>query len=442
VAPWQPKQLCRIGAGRAAGEEIIRTNQPTKLTQMPTVAESGVVDAQDALERKEYDEAVKAAQSSLPGQPAVPPLLPRSMKLSDIRAHLPAHLFERSAATFLWHVGVDLSVAAGLLWCATWLEQLAPGAGPWWASGGWWASVLLWPVYWVAQGVTFTSVWVLAHEAGHQAASDSKLFNDVMGTVLHSALLVPYHPWRISHANHHKNTCSIENDEVFVPEEGMDAYSEAVADTPLQALAGIVRMLVIGWPAYLIGNFSGPKKYANKPNDHFRPWSALFRGRDAMDVAASDLALAAFVALLCYLGWTLGAWRVGYYYLMPYLVVNAHLVLITYLQHTDTFIPHYREAEFTFERGALATVDRSFGWLIDDRFHHIADTHVCHHLFSTMPFYNAVHATPILQRVLGDFYLRDDTPIPTALYRAWTRCKFVEKTGDVVFLQTLPERQQ
>jgi omega-6 fatty acid desaturase (delta-12 desaturase) len=416
---------------------------------MPTVAESGVVDVTEDVEEREYAKAAESAQARLPGQPAVPPLLPRSVKLSDIRSQLPAHLFERSAWKFLGHVAVDLSVAAALFYAATWLEQLdARGAGSEsvWATEvglgltlGWLASVVLWPVYWVLQGVTFTSVWVLAHEAGHQSASESKTFNDVMGTLLHSVLLVPYHPWRISHANHHKNTCSIENDEVFVPSEGEDSLGGAVADTPISAFLGIVRMLTIGWPAYLIGNFSGPKKYADKPNDHFRPWSALFRSRDALDVAVSDAVLFAFVALLVYLGATLGAWRVVYYYLIPYLVVNSHLVLITYLQHTDTYIPHYREAEFTFERGALATVDRSFGWLIDDRFHHIADTHVCHHLFSTMPFYHAVEATPILERILGEYYLRDDTPIPTALYRAWTRCKFVEKHGDVVFLQTIKQ---
>lgn len=38
--------------------------------------------------------------------------------------------------------------------------------------------------------------------------------------------------------------------------------------------------------------------------------------------------------------WGLAA--VTKYYLLPYMVVNYHLVLITYLQHTDVFIPHFR----------------------------------------------------------------------------------------------------
>jgi fatty acid desaturase len=44
-------------------------------------------------------------------------------------------------------------------------------------------------------------------------------------------------------------------------------------------------------------------------------------------------------------------------------------------------------------------VDRSFGPLLDHTFHHIVDTHVCHHLFSKMPFYHAQEATEAMKKV-------------------------------------------
>lgn len=75
-------------------------------------------------------------------------------------------------------------------------------------------------------------------------------------------------------------------------------------------------------------------------------------------------------------------------YIAPYLMVNMWLVMITLLQHTHPSLPHYTDAEWEWLRGALSTVDRSYG-LLDMAFHHIADTHVCHHLFSTMPHYHA-----------------------------------------------------
>ena len=75
-------------------------------------------------------------------------------------------------------------------------------------------------------------------------------------------------------------------------------------------------------------------------------------------------------------------------YIAPYLIVNMWLVMITLLQHTHPSLPHYNDQEWEWLRGALSTVDRSYG-LLDIVFHHIADTHVCHHLFSTMPHYHA-----------------------------------------------------
>lgn len=80
-------------------------------------------------------------------------------------------------------------------------------------------------------------------------------------------------------------------------------------------------------------------------------------------------------------------------YVVPYLWVNAWLVCITLLQHTHLALPHYTDAEWDWLRGALSTVDRSYGPL-DTVFHHIADTHVAHHLFSTMPHYHAQVGNP------------------------------------------------
>lgn len=81
-------------------------------------------------------------------------------------------------------------------------------------------------------------------------------------------------------------------------------------------------------------------------------------------------------------------WAFAQVYVAPYLVVNGWLVCITLLQHTHPALPHYNNREWDWLRGALSTVDRSYGPL-DIVFHHIADTHVAHHLFSTMPHYHA-----------------------------------------------------
>merc|ERR1711918_251220 len=56
--------------------------------------------------------------------------------------------------------------------------------------------------------------------------------------------------------------------------------------------------------------------------------------------------------------------------------------------------------EWSWLRGALCTVDRSFGPILDRCLHHISDTHVCHHIFSKMPFYHAQEATKCIKKLL------------------------------------------
>ena len=84
-------------------------------------------------------------------------------------------------------------------------------------------------------------------------------------------------------------------------------------------------------------------------------------------------------------------------YLVPYLWVNHWLVLITFLQHTDPLLPHYRAPEFNFTRGALATLDRNLlgdlgsvmAWIGAHATNGISETHILHHVSSKIPHYNA-----------------------------------------------------
>jgi omega-6 fatty acid desaturase (delta-12 desaturase) len=101
------------------------------------------------------------------------------------------------------------------------------------------AWVSLWGFYSFWVGLFGMGVWVIAHECGHQAFSESKQLNNAVGWVLHSGFVpsfvflsrqsvcklllfsfrlgVPYHSWRISHAKHHAATCHMSQDQVFVP---------------------------------------------------------------------------------------------------------------------------------------------------------------------------------------------------------------------------------
>jgi len=292
-------------------------------------------------------------------------------------------------------------------------------------------------LYWFIQGLNCTGIWVLAHECGHRAFSPYVWVNDAFGIVLHSALLVPYHSWRISHGNHHKHTNHLEKDTVFVPEKVSSAAAaarEAITESPIVSTFWIVIMLTFGWPGYLLFNMTG-QKYERRAN-HFEPSSPLFRVTDRPDIVASDLVLAAVIGVLVYAASTFGAANVMFWYGMPYLWVNAWLVFITYLQHSDVRLPHYAPEQWNFVRGALSTVDRNFGAPLNWWLHHINDSHVVHHLFSTMPFYNAIEVTrKYIKPIVKDFYLEDSRPLYVSLYESWTNCRYLVPSEGIAWFK-------
>lgn len=102
------------------------------------------------------------------------------------------------------------------------------------------------------------------HECGHQSFSPSKVLNDTTGWICHSALLVPYFSWKISHGKHHKATGNMERDMVFVPKT-REAYAtrigrfvheldELTEEAPIATLLHSLGQQLAGWPMYLFGN--------------------------------------------------------------------------------------------------------------------------------------------------------------------------------------------
>lgn len=370
---------------------------------------------------------------------------PQDLSLKTIRDAVPAHCFERSLLTSLKHLCVDLLMITVMAATIHWLDTHAVSYG----LPSFVLKFVLWPLYWWFQGAVMTGVWVLAHECGHQSFSPWKAVNDAFGLVLHSALLVPYHSWRITHGQHHKKTNHMSLDQVFVPssktnydkfhgistEKGKHKYrlavKEALEETPLGDLFGIFQMWTLGWWAYLTMNVAGQP--LGKRANHYNPTAPMFMKRDFWDIVVSDIFIGFALIIMGGLVYRFGLANFIKYYFLPYMIVNMWLVTITYLQHSDPAIPHYTPEAFSFVRGALCSVDRDYG-IYNVLHHHIGDTHVAHHLFSQMPFYHAQEATQAVKKVLGDYYYHDPTPVFQALRRSWAYCKFVdEKDGDIMF---------
>ena len=296
------------------------------------------------------------------------------------------------------------------------------------------AATPLWLLYGVITGTIAMGCWVIAHECGHHAFHPNRRIEGVVGFVLHSILLVPYYSWAHSHAVHHAHCNHLEQGETHVPPRAtspMGRTTEQLKQRLNPTVFGIISLfnhLVIGWQLYLFLGATGGEDY-DSPTSHFWNRKRNFNGKRRLFsqsfgkwMLRSNLGLLAMVALLLIASVQFSLLRVLCVYGLPYLVINMWLTTYTWLQHTNTDIPHFSNETWTWSKGALQTVDRPYGPILNLLHHGIGSTHVCHHVNSSIPHYNAWRGTQLLRQRFPELVRYDSTPIHKALWRVATRC--------------------
>lgn len=261
--------------------------------------------------------------------------------IKEIRDAIPKHCFERSAVRGLSYVARDIALLGSVFYLFnTFCTPEYIPSTPFRAA--------LWTVYTFVQGLFGTGLWVIAHECGHQSFSPSKTLNDTVGWVLHSALLVPYFSWKISHSKHHKATGHMDRDMVFSPRTRdehaskmgwlMHEMHELLEETPIFTAGNLVAQQIFGWPLYLIMNVTGHNNHHKQTEgkgvgrkngdgsvNHFNPLSPLYEKKDESLILLSDLGLLLTGSVLFYLGSTFGWTNLLVWYGLPYLWVNHWL---------------------------------------------------------------------------------------------------------------------
>jgi omega-3 fatty acid desaturase (delta-15 desaturase) len=294
-------------------------------------------------------------------------------------------------------------------------------------------SWVVWPLYWVAQGTMFWALFVLGHDCGHGSFSDNAMLNSVVGHLLHSSILVPYHGWRLSHKSHHNNHGHVEHDESWVP---LSEKIYKTLDFSTKFLRFKVPFPMFAYPFYLW------KRSPGKRGSHFNPYSDLFAPSDRSYVLTSTVCWFVMVAVLVYLSLVIGPAQMFILYGVPYLVFVMWLDFVTYLHHHghEQKLPWYRGKEWSFLRGGLTTIDRDYGMF--NSIQHDIGTHVVHHLFPQIPHYHLVEATEAAKPVFGKYYRepKKSGPIPFHLFNYLVRSikqdHYVSDTGDILFYQT------
>ncbi|TFY73254.1 hypothetical protein EWM64_g10758 [Hericium alpestre] len=281
--------------------------------------------------------------------------------VKDLLSAIPQRCFKRSALHSSLYIVWDVLLLTGIYKATTYVDPLLspehidyphPYLYPL-------ARFALWALYSFGAGLVATGLWVVAHECGHQAFSESKFINNAVGWVLHSALGVPYHSWRISHAKHHASTGHMTQDQVFVPrtrsemglppidhenedllgasvsDKVMHELYDAIGDSPIGALYGAFSYLTFGWPMYLIRNASGQKRYP-RGTSHYNPNAIIYAPHQFGQIVISDIGILLWIATLVL--WTMnrGFAEVFRVYLVPYLWhVSSHSA---HLPHSLTII--------------------------------------------------------------------------------------------------------
>ena len=100
-------------------------------------------------------------------------------------------------------------------------------------------------------------------------------------------------------------------------------------------------------------------------------------------------------------------------------------------------MPHYNAEEWTFAKGAAATIDRKFGFIGPYIFHDIIETHVLHHYCSRIPFYNARPASEAIKKVMGKHYKSSDENMWKSLWKSFRSCQYVDGDNGVLMFRNI-----
>ncbi|RHZ18221.1 hypothetical protein DYB31_014316 [Aphanomyces astaci] len=305
--------------------------------------------------------------------------------LTELKHSIPRSCFESDASTSLYYVARSVALTAALM---TGLTYARAAVADWLVL-----DVAVSLAYAYVQGVVFWGVFTIGHDCGHSSFSRYHNLNFIVGCITHSAILTPFESWRITHRHHHKNTGNVDKDEVFYPPRAKDVPKQTAYS-----------------PGMSFFNFL-KQGYAGDAHT----WDPLLVRRAAAVIVSLACWFTA-LAIVGYLTLTLGVKTMGLYYFAPLLVFASFLVITTFLHHNDEETPWYGDSTWTYVKGNLSSVDRSYGWLVDELSHNIG-THQVHHLFPIIPHYKLKEATSHFRKAYPHLVRVNTEPIVGAYFK-------------------------
>eukprot|EP01103_Thecamoeba_quadrilineata_P002347 TRINITY_DN12317_c0_g1_i1.p1 TRINITY_DN12317_c0_g1~~TRINITY_DN12317_c0_g1_i1.p1 ORF type:complete len:379 (+),score=29.06 TRINITY_DN12317_c0_g1_i1:72-1208(+) len=343
--------------------------------------------------------------------------------LSKVRSTIPKQCWERNTCKSIFYFAKDYSqiIVTFLVFSQIIFPHFSTSMT---------LSLITWVLYSTIQGTLMWCLFVIGHDCGHKSFSENDFISHFFGHLSHTPLLVPYHPWRISHSLHHANHGNLHKDEAYVAITRTQ-YKEISEKWPIIKFFRYEGYLLGGWTLYLI--YGMPQLYRG----HFMLSSEIFKGRSETELNQVRLSLTLwwsfFLFLIIVVPYYFGVLSLFQYYVGAYFVCGGWVSLVTLLHHTHPDAPWYRTEAWDYQRGALTTIDRDYGVL--ESFHHNVGTHTIHHLFTRIPHYHLKEANKAVRPILGEYYKLSRVSIWQMMVKIWHQCRFVADEGSVVFYE-------
>ncbi len=289
---------------------------------------------------------------------------------------IPEHCYQRSTARGLFLVVRDVAVYGFALWA------LASSNNP----------LILVPA-WLLAGLAVSGLFVLGHDAAHDALFDSKRLNAVIGRL---TMLPSWHAteqWIFGHNRvHHGHTLRQGMDFVWHPLT-IDEYFELSTPARLRHKlewgpfgSGAYYLREVWWNKMV--RFTPPERWAKAMN------------RDRLLVAA--FVTGTLIACLAVAGPAGGLWAWVKLFAIPFLLFCQSIGWVVYVHHIDPDIRWWPRREWNRFRGQVEGTTVLWGPPGWDLFYHWIMVHLPHHVDMRIPCYRLPEAARAIQQAFPD----------------------------------------
>lgn len=266
---------------------------------------------------------------------------------------------------------------------------------------------------WLLAGLAVSGLFVMGHDAAHQALFDSKKLNDIMGRV---TMLPSWHvteQWIFGHNRVHHG---------FTLREGMDFVWHPLTVEQYNELGTLTRLRhKLEWGPFGSGAYYFREVWLNKMVLFTPPerWAKPMN-RDRLIVAG--FVLTTLVASLGFGGLGGGIWLWVKMFVIPFLLFCQSIGWVVYVHHIAPEIRWWSRREWNRFRGQVEGTTVLWGPPGWELFFHWIMVHLPHHVDMRIPCYRLPEAARAIQQAYPDDV--DERKISVRDYlRATRECK-------------------